>query len=295
MKRNFGIASLAAFALLWAGLAPSLAAETGGSHKVVEKQPWSFAGIFGTYDKAQLRRGYQVYREVCAACHSMKLMYYRNLAQPGGPEYTEEEVKALIADVEVPAGPDDEGNTRNEDGELLTRPAKLFDRFVSPYENDNQARAANNGALPPDLSVIVKARAVHRTNPWYLDPVNWISDIFSNYQESGADYVYALLTGYEDEPPEGFKLLEGMSFNHVFPGNQIGMPPPLSEGAVEYTDGTEPTLENLAADVTAFLAWAAEPHLAKRKQTGLAVMIYLVILTVLMYLVKRAIWSRVKH
>ena len=254
----------------------------------VPKQAWTFSGLFGKFDRAQLRRGYKIYKDSCANCHSMNLLSYRNLVQPGGPEMSEAKVKELAAEIEVSDGFDD-------DGEPVKRPGKLFDRFPAPYGNDNEARASNNGALPPDLSVITKARGILRTNPWYLDPVMWIKDIFSNYQESGADYIHALMTGYKDEAPKGVTMNEGMSYNPYFPGAQIAMPAPLADDQIDYEDGTKPTLENYAKDVTAFLQWAAEPHMEKRKRTGFSVMIYLFILTLLLGLVKRAIWSRTKH
>ncbi len=277
----------------------------------VERLSWSFGGLFGKYDQAQLKRGFQVYNEVCSACHSMKLLSYRNLMEAGGPEFTKEEVLALIADKEVPAGPNDDGETHGEDGSPLMRKALLTDRFVSPYANDKAAMAANGGAMPPDLSVLAKARGIPHpadTSPpssWYKAPIagvmeygSWlfgtIRDIATQYQEAGPDYIHSLLVSYAEEPPAGVDVGD-KSFNYVFPGNAISMAPPLSDESVEYTDGTKPTLDQHARDVSAFLMWAAEPHLNARKSLGLKVLIYLIILSLLMYAVKRTIWSGVKH
>ncbi len=253
-------ASLAIFLLLvFAGTSAVRAAG-----KVdVEAQKWSFNGVFGTYDKGQLQRGYKVYQEVCASCHGLKLVYYRNLGEPGGPGFSAAEVKALAAAVQVVDGP-------NEDGEMFERPGRPSDAFVSPFENDNAARAANNGALPPDLSVIAKAR------------------------DGGPDFLYALLTGYVD-PPAGLELQEGMTYNTVFPGHQIAMPSPIVDGQVEYDDGTPATAENIARDVTAFLMWAAEPKLEERKRIGFQVIIFLLVLAGLMYMVVRRVWDGVPH
>lgn len=224
---------------------------------------WSFEGPFGMFDRGQLQRGYKVYKNVCAACHGMRLLHFRNLGESGGPEFSEEAVKALAASVEVQDGPNDEG-------EMFTRPAKPSDAFPSPFANDNAARAANNGALPPDLSVIAKAR------------------------EGGPDYLYALLTGYK-EPPADMKMSEGMNYNAAFPGHQIAMLPPLGPDAVEYTDGSPQTVEQYAKDVSAFLMWAAEPKLEERHKVGFRFMIYLLLLAGLLYLAKRRIWSNLKH
>ena len=255
---TLGFAGALIAAVLAAG--PVQAAE--GEPKI-RAQSWSFSGPFGAFDRAQLQRGYKVYKEICSACHGMRLLHFRNLGEAGGPEFSEEAVKALAAEVEVQDGP-------NEEGEMFARPGKPSDAFVSPFPNDNAARAANNGALPPDFSVIAKAR------------------------HGGADYIYALLTGYTD-PPEDVKLADGMSYNTAFPGHQIAMAPPLDDELVEYTDGTKPTLDNYASDVSAFLMWAAEPKLEERHKIGFRFMIYLVILAGLLYLAKRKVWSKLKH
>ena len=221
-----------------------------------EARDWSFHGMFGTYDRGALQRGFQIYREVCAACHSMSLVAYRNLADIG---LSEDQIKAVAAEYEVTDGP-------NEEGEMYSRPAKPSDRFVAPFANDNAARASNNGALPPDLSLMAKAR------------------------KGGPDYLYALLTGYKEESPEGVTLMEGMQYNVYFTGNQIAMAPPLADDAVEYQDGTKPTLAQLAQDVTTFLNWAAEPELEERKRMGIKVLLFLIVLTAMMYALKRQVW-----
>ncbi len=284
--------------------------EHGKTHEAT-RQAWSFGGLFGAYDKAQLRRGYQIYSEVCSACHGLKLLSYRNLMQEGGPAYTKKEVKALIAELEVPAEPNDEGEIF-KDGERIMRPAILPDRFISPYPNPKAAMAANDGALPPDLSVMAKARALPHhdagepaANPFsaltagVAEYFGWIfgtvRDIATQYQEGGPDYIYALMIGYEEEAPKGQEIPEGKNFNYVFPGHAISMAPPLSDETVEYTDGTKPTLDQHARDISAFLMWAAEPHLNARKSLGLKVLIYLLIFSGMMYAVKRAIWRDVKH
>ena len=298
----------------WSGAAMAEEEGEGGHHDKshVQRQSWSFGGLLGSYDKKQLRRGFQVYNEVCSSCHSMKLMYYRNLMEPGGPEFTKEEVKKIIADKEVPAEPNEEGAIFDDSGNRLMRKALLTDHFVSPYPNDNAAKAANGGALPPDLSVMAKARGIphaggHESagNPFSAliegvqEYFGWIfgtiRDIATQYQEAGPDYIYAVMTGYEDEAPKGMSIPEGKNFNWAFPGHAISMPAPLSEDAVEYADGTKATLDQEARDVAAFLMWTAEPHLNDRHRLGIKVLIYLLILAGLMYAVKRTIWSGVKH
>lgn len=221
---------------------------------------WSQKGFFGTFDRAALQRGFQVYSEVCSACHSLKYVAFRNLTALG---FSKDDVKAIAAQREVEDGPNDEGD-------MYMRPARPSDHFPPPFANDQAARAANNGALPPDLSLIIKAR------------------------EDGDDYIYALLTGFKDEAPEGFHLADGMNYNPYFPGGQIAMPPPLFEDSVEYADGTPATVENMAADVTTFLAWAAEPTLEARKHLGFKVMAFLLILAVMMFFVNRRVWNKLK-
>ncbi len=224
----------------------------------VPEREWSFEGVFGAFDRPALQRGYQVYREVCAACHSMRLMHYRNLVQMGLSEAAakEEAANAFVID-----GPD-------EEGEMFERPGKLSDRFVSPFPNDNAAMAANGGALPPDLSLIAKNQA------------------------AGPDYVAAVLTGYAD-PPEGMELGDNQSYNKYFAGHRISMPPPLFDDLVEYEDGTPATVEQMAVDVSHFFMFAAEPQLEDRHRLGVKVVIFLLVLTGLLYALKRKIWRDV--
>lgn len=263
------------------------AAQAAGAGVEIERRDWTFGGLFGYYDRAQMRRGYKVYKQVCASCHGMKLLYYRNLGEPGGPEFSEAKVKEIAAEAVVLDGP-------NDVGEMFERPGRPSDHIVGPFKNDKEAAAANNGAVPPDLSVIAKARGLPASAAWYMEPLHWLRDIATVYQEQGPDYIYALLTGYTDAP-EGVEMAPGMFYNKVFPGHQIAMPPPLSDEIVEYEDGTPPTVANYAADVSAFLMWAAEPTLEERKKMGVKVLVYLIVLSVLLYLSKRLLWSRVKH
>ena len=225
------------------------------------KVNWSFKELTGKFDRASLQRGFQVYKEVCSSCHSMQYLSYRNLGEPGGPEFTQEEVKAIAASVEIEDGPDSQG-------EMFTRPGKPSDKFKSPYPNVEASTAANGGAYPPDMSVLVKARP------------------------GGADYMYSVLMGYE-EPPAGMKLDDGVYYNKYMIGQKIKMASPLSDGIVEYSDGTEATMDQMAKDVTTFLAWAAEPELEVRHKLGIKVIIYLILLTILVYLSMKKIWSRI--
>lgn len=265
----------------------AFAAESG--HAEIERQKWPFAGFRGQFDKAQLQRGFAVYEKVCANCHGLSRIYFRNLVQPGGPEFPEEAVKALAA-----AWPNQITDGPNDEGKMFERPAKLSDPIRGPYHNAQEARAAQNGALPPDLSLIVKARNVERNSSWYTQPFLMLGDIAKGYQEGGADYLHALLTGYTD-PPAGVTVSDGMYYNKAFPGHQLAMPPPLTDDAVKYADGTPATLENHARDITAFLAWAADPTLDQRKRIGWSAMLYLLITTVLLYLGKKRIWAAIKH
>jgi ubiquinol-cytochrome c reductase cytochrome c1 subunit len=233
----------------------------------LEEQEWSFDGIFGQYDQASLRRGYQVYKDVCAGCHSMKYVAYRNLGDAGGLALSEDEVKAIAKSYEVAAGPNEDGETTDEDGYPLLRPATPADYFVAPYANEEAALSANGGALPPDLSLMAKARA------------------------HGPDYLFNLLTNYEHEVPHDVELNEGLSYNPIFPGGQLAMAQPLYGDDVEFEDGTEASLEQEARDVTHFLMWAAEPKLNERKEGGFKAMIFLLILTGLTYWAYRRVWS----
>ena len=220
---------------------------------------WSFSGLFGTFDKASAQRGFQVYREVCSGCHGMRLLSYRNLGALG---YNQDELKALASQFEINDGPNDEG-------EFFIRPARPSDKFVSPYPNQQAARAANGGAYPPDLSLIVKARS------------------------KGADYLHALLMGYQN-PPKGTKVPEGMYYNKYYSGNLIAMPQPLYEDGVEYLDGTKATEKQMADDVTTFLAWASEPEMETRKRLGVTVISFLLVFSVLAYFSMKQIWAPIK-
>lgn len=260
MKRTQFFTSLG-LALIIALALPTLPTQVfaAGDAKHPAAQDWSFNGPFGTFDRDALRRGYKVYQEVCAACHSMNQLRFRNLSQSGGPEFSEAEVKAIAASFTVEDGPDDYGD-------MFDRPALPKDAFIAPYPNENAARASNGGAYPPDLSLITKARGL------------------------GADYVYALLVGYEDAP-EGVKLGDGQYYNPYMAGGKIAMAEPLVDELVDYEDGTVPTKEQLAYDVTTFLSWAAEPELETRKQTGVMVIIYLSLFAGLLFLSMRKIWA----
>jgi ubiquinol-cytochrome c reductase cytochrome c1 subunit len=237
----------------------SISSIAANEHIELKKIIWPFDGVFGTFDRESAQRGYQVYKEVCAACHSLSKLSYRNLKDIG---ITEPEIKEIAKQYTITDGP-------NDQGEMFQRPALPSDRFVPSFPNEQAARAANNGAYPVDLSLIIKARP------------------------DGANYVYSLLTGYED-PPEGFKLMDGLHYNKYFHGNQIAMPNPLSDGIVQYSAGTIASVDQMSRDVVIFLQWAAEPEMEHRKSMGLKVMIYLVIFTVFFYYAKCRIWSRLK-
>ena len=244
-----------------------------------EEQKWSFSGPFGHYDKGQLQRGLKVYTENCAACHSMKLLSYRNLSALG---YSEQQIKNYAAEYEVVDGP-------NDDGEMFERPAKATDRFKGPYANDKEAASANGGALPPDMSLLAKARAPERGFPTF------IFDIFTMYAENGPDYIYSLLTGYKDAP-EGVSVQEGLHYNpYYISGNALAMSPPLIDDEFEYDDGTPGTIDQQARDVSAFLAWASDPKLDERKQRGFIVILFLLIFAGLLYFTKKKVWSDVTH
>ena len=281
---RIGMRALATVAVLTAAaVLPASASEDagGGGHGVaIARQVWSFGGFKGQFDKAQLQRGWQVYQDVCANCHGLKRIAFRNLVQPGGPEFPEESVKALAAGWanKIVDGPDD-------NGKMFERPPLLSDPILGPYKNEKEARAAQNGALPPDLSLMAKARNVAYLGTWYNHPASMVRDIATGYQEGGSDYLYALLTGYVDAPKD-FKVADGMSYNAAFPGHQIGMPSPLADPK---------TLEQNARDITAFLSWAADPSLNQRKRMGWIVMLYLAVTTLLLYLGKKRIWANVKH
>ena len=245
-----------------------------GDAKKPTRQSWSFAGVFGTFDRAQVQRGFQVYREVCQACHSLNRLSFRNLAEKGGPEFSVGQVKALAAEYEIP--------DINESGEAVKRKGLASDKFPLIYPNPEAAKAAQ-GSVPPDLSVMAKARSYERGFPWFLlDMLPGLS-----YQEHGADYLYALLTGYTKKDDD--------KWNDYFPGNKIGMAKPLNNDQVEYTDGTPKTVEQYAKDVTAFLMWAAEPKMEERKRTGFAVLVFLFIFAGLTFFTKKKGWADQPH
>ena len=233
--------------------APNLAAQ---ETPPLPHQEWSFEGVFGTYDPASAQRGFQVYKEICSACHPVKHLYFRDLEAIG---YNADEIKAIAATYQVTDGP-------NDQGQMYQRPGRPSDPIPGPFPNEQAARAANNGALPPDQSLIVKARP------------------------GGPNYVYGILTGYK-EPPTGFKMLAGMNYNEYFPGHQIAMPQPLSDNAVTFADGVPATVPQMAHDVVTFLTWASEPNLDDRHRTGFKVIGFLVVAAILFYAAKRKIWA----
>ncbi len=253
----------------------------------IPRQKWTYGGLFGYFDEQQLRRGYKLYHQVCSNCHNMKFMSYRNLGQPGGPHFPKEEVDAIAAEVQVADGFDEQGNPK-------MRAGKASDPFQWKFKNEAEARAALNGALPPDLSLMAKARTVEREFAWYAFPVIMLRDVLTQYQEQGSDYIYSLLTGYTD-PPANFKMSDGLYYDKAYPGHQVAMPQPLAGGDMDYGDGTLNTLDQEAKDVTAFLAWAAEPHLMDRKKLGLWVLVYLGIVVALLLISKRTLWRNVEH
>jgi len=241
---------------------------------------WSFAGPFGRYDQAQLQRGFKIYREVCATCHSLNLVHFRNLAEPGGPGFSEAQAAQIASEYKIKDGP-------NDQGEMFERPGRLADAFPKPFENDAAAKAVTGGALPPDMSVLAKARTYERGFPWF------VFDMFTQYQEQGPDYIAALVQGYREKPAD-MKMPAGMQYNIYFPGHAIGMVPPLQDGRVSYDDGTPEKLGQYAKDIAAFLMWAAEPHLDARKRIGFQVMIFLVVFAGLLYFTKKKVWKEVE-
>ena len=282
-----GISTLGLAAVLGAAVAATPASAAEYPLLKPKEQPWSFAGLFGSWDQAQLQRGLKVYTEVCSACHSMNYIYFRNLTGLG---FTDEQVKAFASTYEVTDGP-------NSDGEMFQRPGQPTDQFPAPYPNVQAAKAANNGAYPPDQSLIAKARAPERGFPTF------IFDIFTMYAENGPDYLYSLLTGYGQQPPEGLKVQEGLHYNPYFvAGSALAMAQPIQDGQVSYppivdADGNEivvpETVDQYARDVSAFLAWAAEPTMVERKQRGFLVLLFLIILAGLLYFTKKKVWADV--
>lgn len=262
-----------AFAAILAVAAPVSAAENAepeapaaGEALAPKSAEWSFEGPFGTYDRASLQRGFQVYKDVCSVCHALSFVAIRSVGEPGGPGFSEAEVRAIAAGYRVPAGPNEQGSTVDAMGQPLMRAAAPSDAFPAPFANEQAARAANNGALPPDLSLIVKARA------------------------GGPNYVYSILTGYGAKPPAHITMTPGMSYNPYFAGAQIAMPQPLTNGSVTFSDGTPNTIEQEAHDVVTFLTWASEPKMEERKRTGFNVMAFLLLLTGLLYFSYRRVW-----
>jgi ubiquinol-cytochrome c reductase cytochrome c1 subunit len=292
MKRaRSALAILAGLSCVTLASAKAQETSVAGEQKIPERQAWSFAGPFGIYDTAQLQRGYKIYREVCSGCHSMISLKFRNLSDPGGPEFTESQVEALAAEYKVQDGP-------NEQGEMFDRPGRPGDPFPKTFPNEQIARLANGGAVPPDMSVLAKARSFERFDWFPADIVYGLWSIVTQYQTQGPDYISALLQGYKD-PPKGFDIEPGQNYNEVFPGNRIAMAQPIQDGQVEYPkepDGkpvVPETVVQYSKDVAAFLMWAAEPTLDQRKRTGFVVMLYLLVFAVLMYFVKKKVWASV--
>jgi ubiquinol-cytochrome c reductase cytochrome b/c1 subunit len=276
--------AIAALAIFLAGTAlmlgaPSRALAQEHEQPIPPANKWSFGGVFGRYDPGQLQRGFKVYQSVCQVCHGLKLVAFRTLGTEGGPDFSEAEVAAIAAMYKIKDGP-------NDQGDMFDRPGRPADYFPPPFANDAAARFANNGALPPDMSVLAKARQFERGFPGFLIDIVW------PYQELGPDYIVAVLKGYAPKPAD-MTMPAGMQYNTYFPGHAIGMPPPLSDGIVSYTDGAPETVDQYAKDVTAFLMWAAEPKLDERKRLGFQVLIYLVILAGLLYFTKKKVWHDV--
>jgi ubiquinol-cytochrome c reductase cytochrome c1 subunit len=262
---------LAAAVIAAFGSVAAIALPAGAEEdQVITKQDWPFEGMFGSYDMVRVKRGFEVYHQVCQNCHAMKLLSYRNLGggdgagTGGGMGLSDDDVAKIAAERKTTDGP-------NDAGDMFQRPGKPSDHFIPPFPNDNASRAANNGALPPDLSLIVKAR------------------------EDGPNYVYSILTGFQDPPPAGVKLNPGMNYNKAFPGHQIAMPPPLADGTVTFADGTKATLAEEATDVVNYLNWAAEPNLDVRHNLGVKALIFAGLLTIVAYILKRKIWADVHH
>jgi cytochrome c1 len=252
------------------GISSAALAQEVDTHRLKPKSvEFSFEGPFGTYDRGALQRGFQVYKEVCGACHTLQHVAFHNLDERGGPGFSEAQAKGIAAGYKVPAEPNDKGETTDENGERLTRPGILADYFPNPFANENAARANNGGSLPPDLSMIVKAR------------------------QGGAQYVYSILTGFHEKPPHGFTVTKDKYYNPYFEGWNIGMPEPLHPDSVTYSDGTKATVEQEAHDVATFLAWASDPKMEERKQMGLSVLLFLVVFAGILFAAKRKLWADV--
>jgi len=242
--------ALAAFSLLCFGSAAALAAE----QEIPPRQKWSFAGPIGLFDRAQLQRGFKVYREVCQTCHGLTLLAFRNLAEPGGPGFTTAQAAAIAAEYKIQDGP-------NDQGEMFERPGRLADHFPKPFANDGLARLVNNGVVPPDFSVIAKARTYERGFPWF------VIDIFTQYQEQGPDYITALLKGYEQAPP-GFALPQGSQYNKYFPGHAIAMP--TRWRTAEWTTPTARPQPSISTPRTCPRSWSGPPSRTWRRASASA-------------------------
>jgi ubiquinol-cytochrome c reductase cytochrome b/c1 subunit len=261
---------------LAAAAAPAMAQEHDAPQP--PRLKWSFAGPFGKYDEAQLQRGFKIYREVCANCHSMDMLSFRNLSDPGGPGFSEAQAAAVAAEYKI--------KDTDDKGDSIERAGRPADHFPAPFANELAAKAAH-GVAPPDLSTLAKARTYERGFPWF------VFDMVTQYQEQGPDYIAAYLNGYKDSPPAGFPLPSGGHYNEYFPGHTTAMPPPLQPGQVTFDDGSPATIEQYSKDISAFLMWAAEPHLMARKRIGFQVMIFLIVLAGLLYFTKKKVWSDV--
>jgi ubiquinol-cytochrome c reductase cytochrome b/c1 subunit len=262
------------------GLRPAAAQEHEHDAPQPPQLKWSFAGPFGKFDRGQLQRGFKIYREVCANCHGLSMIAFRNLADPGGPEFSVAQAQSVAAEYKIKDGP-------NDQGEMFDRPGRLADYFPPPFPNEQMARLSNGGVLPPDMSVLAKARTYERGFP------RFVVDMFTQYQEQGVDYIAALLKGYE-KPPAGMQMAPGMQYNMYFPGHGIGMPPPISDGQVTFDDGSPATLDQYSRDISAFLMWTAEPHMEDRKRIGFQVMAFLLVFASLLYFTKKRVWADVK-
>ena len=256
--------ALALLALVCLG--PAASAQPSTDARPVKDVAFSFEGPFGTYDRGALQRGFQIYKEVCSACHSLNRIAFHNLDEPGGPGFTEAQAKAIAAGYKIPAEPNDKGELVDASGNRLTRPGTLADHFPPPFPNEQAARTANSGALPPDLSLIIKARA------------------------GGPNYVYSILTGFREKPPGWFHVLPNKYYNPWFAGWNISMPPPLADGSVTFSDGTSNKLDQEAHDIVTFLSWASEPRMEERKHLGLGVMAFLIIFAGLLFFSYRRVW-----
>jgi ubiquinol-cytochrome c reductase cytochrome b/c1 subunit len=274
ISRN-NLALILAGSLLGLGaVAPAMAQEH--EQPVPPRQKWSFSGPFGHFDRGQLQRGFKVYKEVCSVCHGMKYVAFRNLEDLG---YNEAQVKSIAAEYKIQDGP-------NDQGEMFERNGLPADYIPTPWPNEKAAHARYNG-VPPDMSVLAKARTYERGFPWF------IFDMFTQFQEQGPDYIHAYLTGYKEKPPAGFTLPPTSFYNEYFPGHATAMPPPLTDKRVDYTDGSPTTVDQYAKDVTAFLMWASEPNMEARKRIGFQVMIFLIVLAGMLYFTKKRVWADV--